>query len=154
MSTDQDWTNVWPTATTFKQSVVPLPITQGYVASEKENKGLPLEKYANAELMKIPNFLHLTPNHIKKHCAAIKSKYLICCFVILLRMCPLEFCTPWPEQLSSDESCKDFLPIEITTYDYLHSTPSIRDSRARVVKFNVSVFIPWSSIRDLMVDLV
>ena len=74
MPTDQDWTNVWPTATTFKQSVVPLPITQGYVASDKENKGLPVEKYANAELMKIPNFLHLTPNHIKKHCAELKSK--------------------------------------------------------------------------------
>ena len=75
MSTDQDWTNVWPTAATFKQSVVPLPITQGYVASDKENKGLPVEKYANAELMKIPNFLHLTPNHIKKHCSAIKRKF-------------------------------------------------------------------------------
>ena len=74
MSTDQDWTNVWPTAATFKQSVVPLPITQGYVASEKENKGLPVEKYANAELMKIPNFFHLTPNHSKKHCAALKSE--------------------------------------------------------------------------------
>ena len=81
MSTDQDWTNVWPTAATFKQSVVPLPITQGYVASDKENKGLPVEKYANAELMKIPNFFHLTPNHIKKHCAAIKRKYvLLFCF--------------------------------------------------------------------------
>ncbi|CAF4096168.1 unnamed protein product, partial [Rotaria magnacalcarata] len=119
MSTDQDWTNVWPTATTFKQSVVPLPITQGYVASVKENKGLPLEKYANAELMKIPNFFHLTPNHIKKHCAAIKK-----------------YCTPWPEQLDSDEACEYYLPIQITTNDYLNSTPSIRDSRARVIKFN------------------
>ena len=73
MSTDQDWTNVWPTATSFKYSVVPLPITQGYVASDKENKGLPMEKYANTELIKIPNFFHLTPNHIKKHRAAIKS---------------------------------------------------------------------------------
>jgi small subunit ribosomal protein S35 len=77
MSTDQDWTNVWPAATTFKGSVVPLPITQGYVASDKENKGLPIEKYANAELMKIPNFFHLTPNHIKKHCAAIKRKIFL-----------------------------------------------------------------------------
>ncbi|CAF3473761.1 unnamed protein product [Rotaria sp. Silwood1] len=119
MSTDQDWTNVWPTATTFKQSVVPLPITQGYVSSDKENKGLPVEKYANAELMKIPNFFHLTPNHIKKHCAAIKK-----------------YCTPWPEELNSDEACEYYLPIQITTYDYLNSTPSIRDSRARVVKFN------------------
>jgi len=82
MPTDQDWTNVWPTATTFKQSVVPLPITQGYVASDKENKGLPVEKYANAELMKIPNFFHLTPNHIKKHCAAIKRKFSFDFFLI------------------------------------------------------------------------
>ncbi|CAF3568377.1 unnamed protein product [Adineta steineri] len=119
MSTDQDWTNVWPTATTFKQSVVPLPITQGYVASDKENKGLPIEKRANAELMKIPNFFHLTPNHIRKHCAAIK-----------------QYCTPWPEELNSDEACEYYLPIQITTHDYLNSTPSIRDTRARVVKFN------------------
>ena len=143
MSTEQDWTNVWPTATTFKQSVVPLPITQGYVASDKENKGLPLEKYANAELMKIPNFFHLTPNHIKKHCAAIKSKFsrfvslslsLAVNFDVLMK---IEFCTPWPEQLNTDEACEYYLPIEITTHDYLNSTPSIRDSRARVVKFHV-----------------
>ena len=31
-------------------------------------------KYGNTELIKIPNFLHLTPPHIKKHCQAIKSK--------------------------------------------------------------------------------
>jgi len=119
MSTDQEWANVWPTAATFKQSVVPLPITQGYVASDKENKGLPVEKYANAELMKIPNFFHLTPNHIKKHCAAIK-----------------QYCTSWPKELDSDEACEYYLPIEITTSDYLNSTPSIRDSRARIVKFH------------------
>lgn len=142
MSTDQDWTNVWPTATTFKQSVVPLPITQGYVASEKENKGLPVEKYANAELMKIPNFFHLTPNHIKKHCAALKSElsgkmiegqneYLTKYFLFV------EFCSPWPEELKTDDASERYLPIEITTFDYLNSTPSIRDSRARVVKFQV-----------------
>jgi len=39
-----------------------------------ENEGIPPEKYANAELMKIPNFLHLTPAHVKKHCEAIKRK--------------------------------------------------------------------------------
>ena len=39
-----------------------------------EDEGLPRGTYANPELMKIPNFLHLTPAHIKKQCAAIKSK--------------------------------------------------------------------------------
>ena len=30
MSTEQDWTSVWPTAETFKWSVVPFPVRQGY----------------------------------------------------------------------------------------------------------------------------
>ena len=142
MSTDQDWTNVWPSATTFKQSVVPLPITQGYVSSDKDNKGLPVERYANAELMKIPNFFHLTPNHIKKHCAALKRQWFLSLSLSCLyriNTFDLEYCTPWPEQLKSDEACEHYLPIEITTHDYLNSTPSIRDSRARVVKFHVTI---------------
>jgi len=35
-------------------------------------EGISPGKYANAELMKIPNFLHLTPAHVKKHCEALK----------------------------------------------------------------------------------
>ena len=35
MRVDQDWTNVWPTAATFKPSVVPLPIRQGMVEVER-----------------------------------------------------------------------------------------------------------------------
>ena len=31
MKPEQDWTNVWPAAETFKWSVVPLPIRQGYI---------------------------------------------------------------------------------------------------------------------------
>ena len=30
MRTDQDWTDVWPSAATFKWSVVPFPARQGY----------------------------------------------------------------------------------------------------------------------------
>ena len=37
-------------------------------------------KWANAELMKIPNFLHLTPPVVKKQCGLLKR-----------------FCTPFPE---------------------------------------------------------
>ncbi len=74
MPTDQDWTNSWPTWSMFKQSAVPLPVRQGCVENMAENDGLPPEKYGNVELIKIPNFLHLTPPHVKKYCAAIKSK--------------------------------------------------------------------------------
>ena len=73
MSVDQDWTDAWPTRSMFKQSAVPLPVRQGFVKNLVENDGLPPEKYANCELIKIPNFLHLTPPHIKKHVEAIKS---------------------------------------------------------------------------------
>lgn len=44
-----------------------------HVALQKEYK-LSAGKYGNAELVKIPNFLHLTPPHIKTHCQAIKSR--------------------------------------------------------------------------------
>jgi len=38
-------------------------------------EGIAPGKYANAELMKIPNFLHLTPAHVKKHCEALKREF-------------------------------------------------------------------------------
>ena len=31
MPVDQDWTNVWPTAATFKWSAVPFPVRQGFI---------------------------------------------------------------------------------------------------------------------------
>ena len=77
MLPDQDWPSVWPAARTFHPASVPLPLRQGVI---QQKKLLPPEKYANTELMKIPNFLHLTPPAINRHCDAIKK-----------------FCTPWPK---------------------------------------------------------
>ena len=68
---DTKWSAVWPTAQTFKWSAVPLPIRQGYV---KKGQAVVPGKYANAELMKVPNFFHLTPEHVRKHCSAIKRE--------------------------------------------------------------------------------
>ena len=70
MKPDQDWGDVWPTARTFHPGTVPLPVRQGYPASDKATP----DKWGNAELMKIPNFLHLTPPVVERHCAAIRSK--------------------------------------------------------------------------------
>jgi small subunit ribosomal protein S35 len=75
MPIDQDWSNIWPTKAIFRQSAIPLPVNQGFVKNLSENQGLPPGKYGNTELMKISNFLHLTPPHIKKHCEAIKSNF-------------------------------------------------------------------------------
>lgn len=84
MPTDQDWPSVWPTARTFHPASVPLPLHQGFVPPGKGKA--PPNKFANTELMKIANFLHLTPPAIKRHCEAIKSKsnYYI---IILLWWC-------------------------------------------------------------------
>ncbi|KAL5010442.1 hypothetical protein ScPMuIL_012747 [Solemya velum] len=139
MRTDQEWINVWPTASTFKWSAVPFPVRQGFVKTQTENEGVIPGKYANAELMKIPNFLHLTPGHIKKHCQAIKK-----------------FCTAWPRGLETDESCEKYFPLEVVESDYCVSGPSIRDPRARqvTVKVKLSKLDLDYHARDKMLRLV
>lgn len=116
MPIDQDWSNVWPGPRSFHPAVVPLPLRQGYV-----EKGHIPGKYANAELMKIPNFLHLTPPAIKKQCQALK-----------------QFCTPWPDGLETDSKCEKHFPLEVISSDYCHSSPTIRDHNARIVTIKVS----------------
>ncbi|XP_014477826.1 PREDICTED: 28S ribosomal protein S35, mitochondrial [Dinoponera quadriceps] len=117
MPTDQDWPSVWPGARTFHPASVPLPLRQGYV-----EKGVPPDKYVNAELMKIPNFLHLTPPAIRRHCEALK-----------------QFCTEWPVALDTDEKCTEHFPVAITTSDYCYSSPTIRDPLARIVSLQIKL---------------
>uniref|UniRef100_A0A674KIX4 Mitochondrial ribosomal protein S35 n=1 Tax=Terrapene triunguis TaxID=2587831 RepID=A0A674KIX4_9SAUR len=118
MAVDQDWSNVYPTAAAFNPSSVPLPIRMGYPVK----RGVPPPKEGNLELIKIPNFLHLTPPAIKKHCTALK-----------------DFCTEWPTVLDSDEKCEQHFPIEIETVDYVSAGPSVRNPKARVVTLRVKL---------------
>merc|ERR1712010_189660 len=57
-------------------------------------------KYANTELMKVVNFLHLTPPVVSQHCAAIAK-----------------FCTPWPKGLETDEDVEKHFPLTVVTSD-------------------------------------
>ncbi|XP_006633785.2 small ribosomal subunit protein mS35 [Lepisosteus oculatus] len=116
MAVDQDWTSVYPTAAPFKHGTVPLPVRMGYPV----NRGVPPEKKGNLELIKIPNFLHLTPAAIKKHCAALKP-----------------FCTEWPEALDSSAKCEEHFPIQVKTTDYVSAGLSLRNPKARVVTLTV-----------------
>ncbi|KAM6091014.1 small ribosomal subunit protein mS35 isoform 1-T1 [Theristicus caerulescens] len=118
MTVDQDWSSVYPTAAAFKPASVPLPIRMGYPVK----RGVPPPKEGNLELIKIPNFLHLTPPAIKKHCAALK-----------------DFCTEWPSALDSDEKCERHFPIEIETVDYVSAGTSLRNPKARVVTLRVKL---------------
>ncbi|KAF4521472.1 hypothetical protein B566_EDAN001769 [Ephemera danica] len=116
MPVDQDWVSIWPGPRTFHPASVPLPLRQGYPNKEGE---APPGKFGNAELMKIPNFLHLTPPAIHRHCEALKK-----------------FCTPWPSALNSDADCERIFPIEVSTDDFCNSSPSIRNPLARIVKLS------------------
>ncbi|KAM9312613.1 small ribosomal subunit protein mS35 [Gastrophryne carolinensis] len=118
MLPEQDWTNVYPTAASFKPSAVPLPLRMGYPVK----RGAPPEKQGNLELVKIPNFLHLTPLAIKKHCAVLK-----------------EFCTDWPAALSDDEQCRQHFPIQLQCVDYVFAGPSVRNPKARVVTMQLKL---------------
>ncbi|TKC41933.1 hypothetical protein EI555_021585 [Monodon monoceros] len=118
MAVDQDWPSVYPVAAPFKPSAVPLPVRMGYPVK----RGVPMAKEGNLELLKIPNFLHLTPVAIKRHCEALK-----------------DFCTEWPAALDSDEKCRKHFPIEIDTAGYVSAGPSVRNPKARVVTLRVKL---------------
>ncbi|XP_048371760.1 28S ribosomal protein S35, mitochondrial [Sphaerodactylus townsendi] len=118
MEVDQDWTSVYPAAAAFKPSAVPLPIRMGYPVK----RGVPPPKEGNLELIKIPNFLHLTPVAIRNHCTALK-----------------DFCTEWPAALDDDEKRMQHFPIEIETTDYVSAGPSVRNPKARVVTLRVKL---------------
>ncbi|XP_041652500.1 28S ribosomal protein S35, mitochondrial [Cheilinus undulatus] len=118
MPLDQDWTAVYPAAAPFKANAVPLPVRMGY----PKKGGVPPDKKGNLELIKIPNFLHLTPAAIKKHCEALKP-----------------FCTEWPSALDSDAKCDKHFPIKVESTDYVSAGLSIRNPSARIVHLRVKL---------------
>ncbi|XP_046446241.1 28S ribosomal protein S35, mitochondrial-like [Daphnia pulex] len=131
MPTDQDLPLVWPVARSFHPGSVPLPLHQEWLVLVATPPG----KFANAELMKIPNFLHLTPP------ASQASK---------------KFCSEWLKELDTNEKIENHLPITITTSDYLHSSPSLRDARSRIVTFQVksSSLKSYNHAKDKLLRLV
>lgn len=88
-----------------------------------DNKPIPpIGKFNNPELLKIPNFLHLSPPAVKKHCDALKK-----------------FCTKWPEALSTDDDCDKHFPFNVVTKDFVFSGSSIRWPDSRVVKISLKL---------------
>jgi len=136
MKPDQDWPSVWPGPRTFHPASVPLPVRQGF--AHLKGQATP-GKYANIELMKIPNFLHLTPPAIKRHCGAIKK-----------------FCTPWPKELDDVDVLEENYPLTELTSDYLNSSSSIRDFRSRVttIQFKLSTLFLDHTSRDKFLRLI
>ncbi|KAL3119684.1 hypothetical protein niasHT_009630 [Heterodera trifolii] len=120
MSTTQDWPSVWPTAQSFRSSVVPLPVRMGF--RRRPERFEPKGPYGNLELMKIPNFLHLTPAHVQRHGQAIKK-----------------FCTKFPEELKQADVKEQYMPLQLVYSDYVHQGNNIRDKRAREVTAKIKL---------------
>lgn len=135
MAVDQDWGAVWSGPRSFHPATVPLPLRQGWVPTHKAAPG----KFANAELMKIPNFLHLTPPVISKQCEALK-----------------QFCTPWPKGLETEEKQEKHFPVRVISSDYVHGLPTIRNPRSRIVtiKLNLARMNLDKHARDKFLRLV
>uniref|UniRef100_A0A914HW57 Ribosomal protein S24/S35 mitochondrial conserved domain-containing protein n=1 Tax=Globodera rostochiensis TaxID=31243 RepID=A0A914HW57_GLORO len=104
MNCAQDWPSVWPAAQPFRSSAVP--------------RGM--GSYGNLELLKIPNFLHLTPLHVQRHSQAIKK-----------------FCTKFPEELKKASTKEQYTPVRLVYSDYIHQSTNIRDIRAREVTAHI-----------------
>ncbi|KAG8226487.1 hypothetical protein J437_LFUL007369 [Ladona fulva] len=141
MPVDQHWPSVWPGPRTFHPASVPLPLHQGY----PHKKNAPPGKVGNAELMKIPNFLHLTPPAIKQQCEALK----IINGVRERLSNRTEFCTEWPKGLETPEQQEAHFPIEVITNTYCHSSPSIRDPLARIVTLKVGYLFDFITHLDI-----
>eukprot|EP00794_Sanderia_malayensis_P012771 gene12771-14082_t len=107
-----DWPSIAAVAQSFNPAVIPLPIRMGRPRPNKVGDVPPIAQ-GNIELLKIPNFFHLTPPAIERHCAALK---------------PL--CTPWPENMTKK-------PIRIVTNNYIYPGPSIRHPDSKIVKLQV-----------------
>jgi small subunit ribosomal protein S35 len=133
---DQSWGSVWLAPRTFHPAIVPLPVRQGVIQTKAQ---VVPSKYANAELMKIPNFLHLTPPVISTHYSAISK-----------------FCTAWPKGLETEEAINKHFPVTVTTSDHLNSNSSIRDRRVRIVQLRLNLdSLPLDThARDKMIRLV
>ena len=96
-------------------------------------------KHANAELMKVPNFLHLSPPVVGQHCAVLAK-----------------FCTAWPGGLDTEEEVEEHFPISLTYSDYLNSSSSVRDRRSRIVQIRINIkSLPLDEhARDKLIRLV
>ncbi|MBN3275022.1 RT35 protein, partial [Polyodon spathula] len=113
MTVDQEWSSVYPTATSFKLSTVPLSIHMGYPV---KRRGSP-EKKGNLELMKVVLLNLITV--LNSQITIVKVHKHIKLFF------PMLFCTKWPETLDSEQH----LPIQVTMTDFLSAGPSVRNPK-------------------------
>lgn len=108
---DNEWSSVHQTSRPFDPYLIKIPVRMG----RPQPGEIPPLAITTPEILKIPNFFHLTPPAIQKHCDALK-----------------ELCTPWPDNLPP-------LPIRIITRNFVFPSCDIRHPQTRIVQLNVSL---------------
>jgi len=113
-----NFSDKYPSSGPVNPYTLPFPLRMG------KNMRLTLQpdQFANLELAKINNFLHLTPPAITKQCKALK-----------------EFCTEFPPELMNDVELEKEYPVELYTVDYLGSGKSPINLKARIVEKKIRV---------------
>jgi len=114
LSMETDWSSVFDAAKPYNRNVIPLPIRMGRPRHSRLGDVPTIDK-GNIELLKVPNFFHLTPPAIEKHCMALK-----------------DYCSPWPKKVG-------VRPFRVTTINYSYAGPSIRHPDSRMVKMQISL---------------
>ncbi|XP_062521877.1 small ribosomal subunit protein mS35-like [Corticium candelabrum] len=110
---NEEWRNVWPLPRSYDHQIVHLPLRMGRANIPGM---MPPRAFNNAELIKIPNFFHLTPSHIEKHCKALRG---------LLK--------PFPKRVDKDRI------LRIHTQNYIYPGSTVRHPGARKVRLKVYV---------------
>ncbi|KAJ7383639.1 28S ribosomal protein S35, mitochondrial [Desmophyllum pertusum] len=118
-----DWPSVFTGAQSYNPATIPIFFRMGRMKQNKPGFRLPRKAQGNLELMKVPNFFHLTPPAIERHCEALK---------------PL--CSEWPHTLDLSS-----VPLRVTTKNYLFAGPSLYHPGSRIVKLQVY-------LKDLVLD--
>lgn len=118
-----DWPSIFSGAKSYHPSVVPIFFRMGRLKQNKPGFALPVRALGNLQLMKIPNFFHLSSPAIERHCQALES-----------------LCTEWPQSLDLST-----VPLRITTRNYLFAGPSLYHPGSRKVKLQVY-------LKDLVLD--
>lgn len=108
---DSNLSQIFTSSSVFNAALLQLPIRMGRPIKPEV---LPPRAAGNIELLKIPNFFHLTPQKVRRDTDALT-----------------DLCTQWPEKLNNR-------PIRLYSRNYLYAGPSVAHPKSHTVKLEVN----------------
>ncbi|EDV20498.1 uncharacterized protein TRIADDRAFT_31814 [Trichoplax adhaerens] len=109
---EDDLSQILTTSNVYNAALFDLPIRMGRPIKPEV---LPPRAAGNIELLKIPNFFHLTPQKVRRDTDALKA-----------------LCNAWPSKIKRR-------PIRIYSRNYLYAGPSVAHPKSHFVKLEVNI---------------